>query len=57
MHACLLSLNQDALLVVSVVGGKPKENEKEKEEHKLDEKLPCIIEAHHALLRILEHVL
>ena len=49
MHACLLSLDEDTLLVVAVVGGQSKEKEKEDKEQKLDEKLPYIIEAHHTI--------
>ena len=37
-----------------MVGGKPKENEKESKKQQLNEKLPCIIEAHHGLLTILK---
>ena len=58
MHACLLSLDEDTLLVVAVIGGQSKEKEKEGEEQMLDEKLSRIIEAHHAgLLTILEGTL
>ena len=49
MHACLLSLDEDTLLVVAVVGGQSKEKEKEDKEQKLDKKLSYIIEAHHGV--------
>ena len=49
MHACLLSLDEDTLLVVAVVGGQSKEKEKEGEEQNLDEELPYIIEVHHGV--------
>ena len=49
MHACLLSLDEDTLLVVAVVGGQSKEKEKEDKEQKLDKKLSYIIEAHHTV--------
>ena len=57
MHARLLSLDEDAFLVVSLVGGKAKEKEEDGEQQQLDEKLPCVVNAHHGLLTILKGAL